>query len=72
VNTYRAVKEMMDETVKTVQGILETSEKKIMEDLEAKIGEALASIKAQPGVSLKRENDDLDDDKDEENPKAEA
>jgi DNA-binding transcriptional regulator YdaS (Cro superfamily) len=46
VNTYRAVKEIMDETVKTVQGILETLKKKIIEDLEAKIGEALASIKA--------------------------
>jgi hypothetical protein len=46
VNTYKAVKEIMDETVKTVQSILETSEKKIIEDLEAKIGEALASIKA--------------------------
>jgi hypothetical protein len=44
VNTERAVKEMMDETVKTVQSILETSEKKMMEDLEAKIAEALASI----------------------------
>jgi hypothetical protein len=53
VNTERAVKEMMDETVKTVQSILETSEKKMMEDLEAKIAEALASIQAQPGVSLK-------------------
>jgi hypothetical protein len=58
VNTYRAVKEMVDETVKTVQGILETSEKKIMEDLETKIAEALASIKALPGVSPKQENDD--------------
>jgi hypothetical protein len=46
VNTERTVKKMMDETVKTVQNILETSEKKMIEDLEAKIAEALASIKA--------------------------
>jgi hypothetical protein len=46
VNTERTVKEMMDKTVKTVQNILETSEKKMIEDLEAKIAEALASIKA--------------------------
>jgi CO dehydrogenase/acetyl-CoA synthase alpha subunit len=46
VNTHKAVKEMMDETVKTVQGIIETSEKKMIEVLEAKIAEALASIKA--------------------------
>jgi hypothetical protein len=49
VNTERAVKKMMDEMVKTVQGIIETSEKKMMEVLEAKIAEVLASIKAQPG-----------------------
>jgi hypothetical protein len=45
VNTERAVKEMMDETVKTVQSILEMLEKKMMEGLEAKIAEALASIR---------------------------
>ena len=66
VNTHRAVREMMDEAVKTAQGIIETSEKKMMDVLEAKIAEALASIKAQPGASLKRENDDLDDDEEEE------
>ena len=67
VNTHKAEKEMMDETMKTVQGIIETSEKKMMDVLEAKIVEALASIKAQPGASLKQENNDLDDEK--ENPK---
>jgi hypothetical protein len=46
VNTYKAIKEMMDKTVKTVYSILKTSKKKIIEDLEAKIAEALASIKA--------------------------
>jgi hypothetical protein len=46
VNTHKAVKKIIDETVKTVQGIIETSEKKMIEVLEAKIAEALASIKA--------------------------
>ena len=65
VNTHRAVREMMDETVKTVQGIIETSEKKMIDVLEAKIAEVLAGIKAQPGASPKQENDDLDDDEEE-------
>jgi hypothetical protein len=46
VNTERTVKKIIDKTVKTVQSILETSEKKIIKDLKAKIAEALASIKA--------------------------
>jgi hypothetical protein len=46
VNIERAVKKMIDETVKTVQGIIETLKKKIMEALKAKIAEALAFIKA--------------------------
>ena len=66
------VKEITDGTVKTMQGIIETSEKKMIDVFEAKIAKALASIKAQPGASLKRKNDDLDDDEEEEeeeNPK---
>jgi RNase P/RNase MRP subunit POP5 len=60
VNTEKAVKRMMDKTVKTVQGIIKTSEKKIIKDLEAKIAEALASIKAYLKVLPKRENNNLE------------
>jgi phosphoglycerate-specific signal transduction histidine kinase len=60
VNTEKAVKRMMNKTVKTVQGIIKTSEKKIIKDLEAKIAEALASIKAYLKVLPKRENNNLE------------
>jgi predicted Holliday junction resolvase-like endonuclease len=59
VNTERAVKKMIDKIVKTVQGIIKTSEKKIIEVLKAKIAEALASIKAHLRVLPKQENNSL-------------
>jgi predicted transcriptional regulator len=46
VNTERIVKKIIDKIIKTVQGIIETLEKKIIKVLKAKITEVLVSIKA--------------------------